>query len=112
VLIDRYAAEHAFHPTIAYEVDGMRTIKGMVEAGLGYTVFSYAGVYEEVTAGTLRAIPLDPPMHWYLAMVTRTATRRPRGLVRLQGIVRRQVAEMYKSGYWRGELVVAQQAKP
>jgi len=105
VLIDRFAAEHGFHPNIVYEVDGMRTIKGMIEAGLGYTVFSYAGIYEEVEGGTLRAIPLDPPIHWYLSMVTSVSPRDPRALGELQAIIRRKAAEMYKSGYWRGQLV-------
>lgn len=35
----------------------MRATKGMVEAGLGCTVFSYAGMYEEVDAGILKINP-------------------------------------------------------
>ena len=41
------------------QVDGTLTIKGVVEAGLGYTVFAYAGLFEEIRAGSLVALPFE-----------------------------------------------------
>ncbi len=49
----------------------MRATIGMVEAGLGYTAFSYAGIYEQVKAGTLAIVPFTPALHWTLAIVQR-----------------------------------------
>lgn len=105
VLIERYAAEHAFRPTVVYEVDGMRTIKGLVEAGLGYTVFSYAGVYEEVTAGTLRAIGLDPGLNWTLAMVNRVQSRPSRALTEVRNLLKEQTQSLLERDYWQGQLI-------
>ncbi len=104
-LVERYAAECGFTPRIANEVDGMRVIKGIVEAGLGYTVFSYAGVYEEIMGGTLRAVPFEPRLDWHLSIAHKKATRLSPVLTKVKRLVELQIDVMIEKKLWHGEVV-------
>lgn len=103
-LLERLAAEHRFSLQVAHEVDGMRATKGMVEAGLGYTVFSYAGVYEEVNAGTLKIIPFVPRLDWELALVERKTVAASRALFEVKRSIAKQVHVLLERGFWQGKL--------
>lgn len=103
-LLERLAAERRFTLNVVNEVDGMRATKGMVEAGLGYTVFSYAGVYEEVNAGTLRIIPFSPRLQWQLALVERKTASPSRALFEVKRSIADQVHMMLERGFWQGAL--------
>lgn len=103
-LLERLAAERRFALDVVNEIDGMRAIKGMVEAGLGYTVFSYAGVYEEVNAGTLEIIPLAPRLGWKLALVERKLQAQTRALAEVRRIILRQIHVLHERGFWQGDL--------
>jgi len=102
-LLERLAAEHRFSLQVVNEVDGMRATKGMVEAGLGYTVFSYAGIYEEVTAGTLKTIPLFPQLQWQLALVEKAGSS-SRALIEVKRSIARQLHVLLERGFWQGQL--------
>lgn len=105
ILIERYAAEHRISLNIVNEIDGMRATKAIVEAGLGYTLFSYAGVYEEVDTGALTTIPFTPPLYWTLAMVERRSTAVSRALIVVRRSIEEQVHALSERGFWRGELL-------
>lgn len=105
LLIERIATERSMPLNIQHEVDGMRLTKGLVAAGLGFTVFSYAGVYEEVQAKTLRAIPLSPCITWNLSLVERKMSPPPRALIEVKSIINSQVRTLVGHKLWRGELV-------
>jgi LysR family nitrogen assimilation transcriptional regulator len=105
VLLERYAAEHRISLNVTNEVDGMRATKGMVEAGLGYTIFSYAGLYEEVIAGSLKIVPFSPKLFWNLALVQRQNAATSRALIEVRKIIEQQVHELLDRGFWRGQLV-------
>lgn len=47
---------------IIMELGSPESIKGAVEAGIGITILSRATLSKELKLGTLRAIPLDPPL--------------------------------------------------
>ncbi len=103
-LLDRLAAERRFALNVINEVDGMRATKGMVEAGLGYTVFSYAGVYEEVDAGTLKTIPFFPRLQWQLCLVERRTAAPSRALFEVKRSITQQVHILLERGFWQGTL--------
>ncbi len=102
-LLERLAAEHRFSLQVVNEIDGMRATKGMIEAGLGYTVFSYAGVYEEVSAGTLKMIPFLPQLRWQLALVEKSGAA-SRALIEIKRLVAQQIHVLLERGFWQGEL--------
>jgi LysR family transcriptional regulator, nitrogen assimilation regulatory protein len=110
-LLERLGEEHRFALRIANQVDGMRITKGMVAAGLGYTVFSYAGVYEEVEAGTLRAIPLKPTPHWRLSLVHRTMPRGSPAQFEIKRLIEQQVQSLVDRKLWRGAVIGPSTAK-
>lgn len=104
-LLERFAAEHRISLNIVNEVDGMRATKAIVAAGLGYTVFSYAGVYEEVNASVLQTIPFTPPLTWTLAIVERRTTTVSRALIEVRRAIGEQVHVLREGGFFRGTLL-------
>jgi LysR family nitrogen assimilation transcriptional regulator len=105
VLLERFAAERRLALNIVNEVDGMRATKGMVEAGLGYTFFSYAGVYEEVLGGSLKIFPVSPALSWYLALVQRHNAPRSRALLEVRKTIEKKMHLLLRRGLWQGELL-------
>lgn len=103
-LLERLAAERRFSLDIVNEIDGIRSIRGMVEAGLGYTIFSYAGVYEEVNKGTVEIIPLTPVLRWDLVLVERRLQGQTRALAEVRRSLLRQVHRLAECEFWRGEM--------
>nr|BAH89453.1 LysR family transcriptional regulator [uncultured bacterium] len=105
-IMERTASDHHVSLDIVNEVDGPRALKAVVEAGLGYTVFSYAGVYEEVSAGTLRLIPFIPALSWTLSLAERRDAPPTRALIELRKAVLDQIAAVRERGYWHGTLLI------
>jgi LysR family nitrogen assimilation transcriptional regulator len=103
-LLERLSREHRLSLNIVNEIDGMRATKGMVEAGLGYTAFSYAGVYEEVSAGTLAIIPFTPALQWTLSIVERHSAA-SRALFEVKRCIEKQVYVLLERGFSQGQLL-------
>lgn len=106
VLLERFAAEHRLTLNVVNVVDGMRATKGMVEAGLGYTVFSYAGVYEEVIGGSLTIIPLSPKLYWYFTLVQRRNTLNSRALLEVRRTIEQKIHMLSQRGLWEGQVMI------
>lgn len=104
-LVERQAAEHGFTPHVVSEVDGINVTKGMVEAGLGFTVFSHVGVHEEVAAGTLRAIPFARRLDWRLSVAHRKSAPLSPAIAELKRMIAAQIGAMIEKKLWRGEIV-------
>ncbi|MCB8878549.1 LysR family transcriptional regulator [Acidisoma silvae] len=80
---------------IEHEMDAMTTTLGLVEAGVGYTILSYAATQPRIAAGRLRWWPIEAP-HLTRQLVLATATQRPmtaatRLIIKL---IRDQVADL------------------
>jgi LysR family nitrogen assimilation transcriptional regulator len=103
VFVEEIAARHGLALDVL-EVENLELIKTLVEAGVGFSVMAFNAVQSEVKRRTLRAIPLDPPVGWTLALATpnRPATRATTELVHL---VQALVDEMVTEGVWRGRLL-------
>lgn len=104
-ILDRLALKYGKPLNIRNQVDGMRTIKGAVEAGIGFTVFCYAGLYEEIQQGTIATLPFRPALHWTFSLVTR---RDARDLPAIRFVRQKIVSDVYRlveGGLWQGELL-------
>ncbi|MDF2119174.1 LysR family transcriptional regulator [Roseiarcaceae bacterium H3SJ34-1] len=106
LLLDRLAQKSGAQLQIRYQVDGTRMIKGIVEAGLAYTVFAYAGLYEEILAGSLTSIPFEPALHWTLALVRRTELQNLPAVNFVKQTVISEVHRLNDGGLWSGQLLI------
>ena len=102
VLLERFAAEHRYRLNVVGDVNSIRTIKGLVQAGLGYTIFSHAGIHEEVDAGVLKVIPLRPVLRWTLA-IAHDAENASLAVREVKDLIVRQMHVLYKNGFYRGD---------
>lgn len=102
VLMEQAAGEHGDELNIEIEADGLPTIKSLVMRGLGVTAFTYVAVTNEVAAGMLTAVPLQPGIHWGLDVASRrdrNQTLAARELIRL---IEEEVHELVRLGIWQG----------
>jgi LysR family nitrogen assimilation transcriptional regulator len=78
VLVDRLCARNGLRPNIVYETDGNATIRGLVERGMGATLFSLGTTWTyAMETGRLVAVPFSSPLvNWKMFLAT---TRREAG---------------------------------
>ncbi|MGZ5939355.1 MAG: LysR family transcriptional regulator [Rhizomicrobium sp.] len=107
-LLDRLADQKKLKLQLRNQVDGMRTIKGIVEAGLGYTIFCYAGLYEEIRAGTLKTLPFSPALSWTFCLVSRKEGRDSSAVAAVRETIISKVHQLVDGGLWQGTLLVKQ----
>jgi len=106
-LVERMAIERRLKLNISYEVDGIRATKAMVAAGLGCTLFSYAGIYEEVDAGTLEVIETSPPLVWTLNLGEPRHHDANRAVKAIRELVLEKIQALRDGGFWRGRFTLS-----
>lgn len=104
LMLERYAANHSFQLRVVNEVDGTRLIRALVQADFGYTVFSYAGVYEGLLAGKLQTIPIMPPMFWQLALAHKKIAASSVVLNAVKSVIIELIDVFVEKGFWHGQL--------
>lgn len=85
------------------EIDALPTLKRMVQAGLGHTIFPLAAVIEELAAGTLIARKIvDPVLERHVALVS--SSRRPRTRVHqaIAELIDNVSRQLIADGAWPG----------
>lgn len=102
VLVDRLCAGQGIRPNIVYEADGATTIRGLVERGMGVTLFSLSTSWSyAVESGQLACLPFASPLvNWKMYLA---CTRRETGAVaihRVLQIVERELEMLLTSGAW------------
>lgn len=103
VLVERLCAGNGIQPDIRYESDSIRTTKGIVELGLGCTVFSRSSLADELALGRLRAIPFTSALlNWKLCLAHTRRDNMPLAVTSVKRIILRQVRELFKQGVWPG----------
>lgn len=113
VLVDRLGTGHGVRPNIIYETDGPATIRGMVERGIGATLFSLSTSWSyAVESGHLMAVPFASPLvNWKMYLA---CTRRDVGAVainRVYKIVEQELEQLLDSGAWpNAKRIVASEA--
>jgi len=105
-LLEGIAKKNDLRLNIKHQVDGTRILKGAVEAGLGFTVFAYAGLMEELQAGTISTIPFEPPIYWTFTMGWRTDLKEVSVANFVRETVVADISRLYDGGIWRGQLLV------
>lgn len=101
VLVERLCAGHGLRPDVRSESDSIRTTKGIVEIGLGCTIFSKGPLSEEIAQGRLRAIPFRSPlMSWTLCLVHPRRDHLSLAMRAVERIITQQVGGLLQLGFW------------
>lgn len=102
VLVDRLAAGNGIRPNIIYETDGPATIRGLVERGIGVTIFSLSTSWSyAVETGQLLALPFSSALvNWKMYLAS---SRRDTGVIainRVYELVENELENLLASGAW------------
>ena len=101
VLVDRLCAGNGVRPNIIYEADGTHTVRGMVEQGMGFTVFSLSAWSGAIKAGEIEAIPFSSPlMNWKLCIVRPRAAIGSVAANRVSEILEQEADKLLNTGAW------------
>ncbi|MBD3619265.1 MAG: LysR family transcriptional regulator [Chromatiales bacterium] len=74
--------------SVCLELGSSEAIKGAVEAGMGVSILSSATIEKELQLGTLRAVPLDPPLERPFSFVRQRQKFRLRAMEELLDFAR------------------------
>lgn len=103
VLVDRLCAGNGIQPDVRSECDSIRTTRGIVEIGLGCTIFSKGPLADEIAQGRLRAIPFKSPlMSWTLCLIHPRRDHLPLAVMAVRRVMQQQVRALLKRGFWPG----------
>ncbi|HNZ90682.1 MAG TPA: LysR family transcriptional regulator [Acidovorax sp.] len=101
ILVERLCAGNGIQPDVRGESDSIRTTKGIVEIGLGCTIFSKGALAEEIAQGRLRAIPFKSPLlSWTLCLVHPRRDNLSLAIMAVKRIITVQVGTLLKRGFW------------
>jgi len=102
VLVDRLAGGHGVKPRFLFETDGTNTLRGLVERGLGVSIFSMSTTWSyAVEAGTLLAIPFASPlMNWKMFLVRSTKNIDAVAISRVYEILDQEIEQLWHAGAW------------
>jgi LysR family nitrogen assimilation transcriptional regulator len=102
VLVDRLGAGHGVRPRIVFETDGTATIRGMVERGMGVTLFSLSTTWSyAVESGLLLAIPFASPLvNWKMYLVRSTKDIDAVAIARVHDIMEQELDRLLDGGAW------------
>lgn len=102
-LMEKEAVKHQKKLQLAIEVNAWPLLTDLVRRGLGYTVLSYATVYEMVMRKEVVAIPIDTPrLLRSLAIVTPRDLPPSLATLKLAEIIMNQVTLQVADGIWEG----------
>lgn len=102
-LIDKAATKHQKKLQLALEVNAWPLLTDLVKRGLGYTVLTYASVYEMVMRQEIVAVPIDSPaLHRSLAIVTPRDLPPSLATLKLAETIMNQVTTQVDNGIWKG----------
>lgn len=103
VLVERLCTKHGVKPRIECEIDGINSSKGLVEKGIGVTIFGYAGLKEEIDSGRLKAIAFSSPL-----MTRKLCIAYPRrddarsAILNVKTIIEQELGRLLEEGFWQG----------
>ncbi|KAF1053270.1 MAG: HTH-type transcriptional regulator CynR [Stenotrophomonas maltophilia] len=101
VMVEALASRYGFSANIALECDGSISItKRLVAERCGCTLLPPAAVIEDVQAGRLRSLRLEPEVKRNIAIVWPKNRPVADGLWRITQIIRQRMAELVNQGAW------------
>jgi LysR family nitrogen assimilation transcriptional regulator len=110
VLVDRQSAAHKVKPRILFETDGTNTLRGMVERGLGVSIFSMSTTWSyAVESGKLLAIAFASPLfNWKMFLVRSIKNVDAVAISRVHEIVKQEIGRLLHAGAWPHAVVADQ----
>lgn len=101
VLVEEAMSHAGRKPNVQLEIDAMHSMLALAEAGLGYTVLSYASVRELVLAKRLRIWRIvDPAIKRSLVITTTTQRPSTKPVRALTRIFQELIAAHVRDGRW------------
>jgi len=102
VLVDRLCARNGLRPNVVYETDGNATIRGLVERGLGATLFSLGTTWTyAVERGRLVTVPFSSPLvNWKMYLATTQREAGALAILRVREIVEQELDALIDSAAW------------
>ncbi|WP_454754458.1 LysR family transcriptional regulator [Cupriavidus necator] len=102
VLVDRLCAGHNMHPNVVFESDSIRSTKGIVERGLGCTIFSRSFLTHELSTGRLAAVPFRSALAaWRLCLVMPRRDQVSMAIRAVRRVILEQATRLYQEGFWQ-----------
>jgi LysR family nitrogen assimilation transcriptional regulator len=102
VLVERLCAADGTHPNILFESDSIRSTKGIVEKGLGCTIFSRTWLEDDIRAGRLCAIPFSSALlNWKLCIAHARRKDASLAINSVKMLIEEHVAALFANGFWR-----------
>jgi LysR family nitrogen assimilation transcriptional regulator len=102
-VLEQAAIRHGVKVRIVLEIDGVALTKSMVRRGFGYTILTYASVYDEVERGELQARFIErPPLLATLSIVRLRDERGAQLPKELETTVREVLFRLVDDGNWKG----------
>jgi len=103
VLVERLCAGHNIHPNVLFESDSIRSTKGIVERGLGCTIFSRSFLEHELSEQRLAAVPFKSALaSWTLCLVLPRRDNLALAVRAVRRIILDQAAQLFQTGFWQG----------
>lgn len=102
VLVERLCAAEGVQPKVLFESDSIRSTKGIVERGLGCTLFSRTWLRTELQTHRLRAIPFSSALlNWKLCIAHTRRHDASLAVHTVQQVVHGHVEELFREGFWQ-----------
>lgn len=102
ILVDRLTGGHGLKPNILFETDGTSTLRGLVERGVGVSIFSMSTTWSyAVESGALVALPFESPlMNWKMFLVRNTKNIDAVAISRVCEIMEQEIDNLLHSAAW------------
>jgi LysR family nitrogen assimilation transcriptional regulator len=102
-LVEDAAIEYGLRLRIKIEADSVAFAKAMVEAGLGYTILTYAAVQDELARGRLTIYPIErPTLSTKVAIVTLRDSHLPKAIRDASALLQHVCRDLVRSKTWAG----------
>ncbi len=102
VLVERLCSAEGVTPKLLYESDSIRSTKGIVERGLGCTLFSRTWLRDDLDAGKLCAIPFSSALLNWKLCIAHTHRQDPSlAILTVRKLVEQNVRALFDEGFWR-----------
>lgn len=103
VMVDRLCTLNNVRPQVIFETEGAHTTRGMIEHGIGGTVFSMStSTWSHIAQeGQVVAVPFKSPLVcWNLFLVKAREAKNLVALNRIEAIITQEIDELIKAGAW------------
>jgi LysR family nitrogen assimilation transcriptional regulator len=103
VLIDDACAKAKVNLNVVVEINGLGTVKNLIRAGNVHAILPYSAIFNEVSAGLITASPIvAPAISRRLRLATSNERPPSRAAREVAHLIRTQVNDLVRNGFWHG----------